>query len=82
MIDKLKELLVMLETEATDHRKIANELCYSEKNDRLNDKKYHDGMADMANVVRIKVLETFRNELKPDCVLDYIDDGIDLNEEY
>ena len=91
MIDKLYELLIILEGNAQKHRKIVNELNYSE-GDRLDDRKYHDGMADMANVAKIAVYELFRSELKadlkekeqnrtvkPDDLIDNIDDGVDLD---
>ncbi len=78
MIGKLNELLIMLQTKAYEHRKITKELEYAD-GDRLDDRKYHDGMADMANVIKIKILEIFRTELKPDDTIACIDDGIDLD---
>lgn len=79
MITKLNELLDKLERKAAEHRGIVSELHYSE-GDRLDDRKYHDGMADAYNVSKIAVLEIFWKELKPDLI-ENIDDGIDLDRE-
>ncbi len=62
MNKKLEEFLEYAGNKAIAHRKVAKKLVYGDSDD-LNDVKWHDGMADMANVLTIKFKEIFSEEL-------------------
>ncbi len=62
-----EKFLVIMDNKVKEHTGIARRLCaeaynaktYKKSIDRLNDTKFHDGMANMASVLKMEFIEVF-----------------------
>ncbi len=79
-----EKFLKLMQDKAKEHRGLAREFSressqaktYRQQLNRLNDTKYHDGKADMANGLMVEYQLMFKKELKPCDLLDHIDDPV------
>ncbi|KKL58453.1 hypothetical protein LCGC14_2225210 [marine sediment metagenome] len=78
-MNKFDKFLKLLTDKGQEHREVARKLFNKALNDvdSLNNSKYHDGMADMANNLLIDFKLHFSKELAPCDLIQNIDDPID-----